>query len=117
MAVARIPFSGSTHGRGVKVVATATAGTTIHTANNVTADGVGDFIWVQAYNSNTTNEVLTIEFGGTTAPDDNIVRTIPPSTGLVTVIDGLILRNSLVVKAFSTTANKVVLFGWVDRIT
>lgn len=117
MAVARIPLSGSTHGRGVKVVATATAGTTIHTAAAATTDGLGDFVWIQAYNSNTTNEVLTIEFGGTTAPEDNIVRTITPGAGLLTVVDGLILRNSLVVKAFSTTANKVILFGWVDRIS
>ena len=31
MAYSREPLSGSTHGRGIKVVATATAGTTIHT--------------------------------------------------------------------------------------
>ena len=116
MAVARIPFSGSTHGRGIKVAATATAGTTIHTANNVTTDGLGDFIWLKVYNSDTVNRDITLEVGGTTAPDDNQTHTIPPKT-TIWIMEGEILRNSLVLRAFCPTANVLVCFGHVDRVS
>lgn len=112
MAYTREPLSGSTHGRGIKVAATASAGTTIHTGQASTT--LTDVVTLYAYNSNTTTETLTLEWGGTTAPDDNMVFYIPPLTTVPIVAD-LIIRNSLVVKAFSTTTNKVVLFGFVNK--
>src|SRR5512139_1683053 len=69
-------LSGSTDGRGIKVVATASAGTTIHTAVAGTTAGTFDEIWLYAYNSDSVARLLTIEFGGTTAPDDNIKVTL-----------------------------------------
>lgn len=110
-------LSGSTDGRGIKVVATATAGTTIHTAVSGTTAGTFDEIWLYAYNSDTAAIQLTIEFGGTTVPDDNIVVTIPAQSGLVPIVPGFILQNGTVVKAFAGTANKIVLFGFVNAIT
>ena len=106
----RRPLSGSTHGRGIKVVATASAGTTIHTAQADTT--LVDVVTLFAYNSNTTDETLTLEWGGTTAPDDNMVFVVPAGRTIPIVVDGLI-RNALVIKAFSTTANKVVITGFV----
>lgn len=106
-------FSGSTNGRGVKVVATATAGTTIHTADSTAQDE----IWIWAVNSDTTDRKLTIEFGGTTSPDDLIEFTVPAEDGLYAVVPGLILTNSLVVRAFAASANVILLHGFVNRIT
>ena len=114
--VKRIPLSGSTNGRGVKVVATATAGTNIHTVASDTTDGNGDEIWLYAYNSHTANVDLTLEWGGTSAPDDNIKRTIPPGTGVICVSPGLFLRSTLAVKAFASTANVVVIFGHANHV-
>lgn len=111
MAYTREPLSGSTHGRGVKVAATGTPGTTIHTGQASTT--LTDVVTLYAYNSNTTTETLVLEWGGTTAPDDNLGFDIPPKA-TVCIVPDLIIRNSLVVKAFSTTANKVVLFGFVN---
>ena len=108
-------LSGSTQGKGIKVAATATAGTTIHTAVAGTDDM--EEIWLFAFNSHTADVVLTIEWGEATAPDGNIVCTVRYKTGLALVVPGLLLQNELVVKAFASVANVVTLHGYVNRIT
>ena len=108
----RVVLSGAADGKAVKVAATATAGTTIHTAHATAIDEV----WLWAYNSHTANVVLTIEFGGADAPDNNIVVTVPFKSGLVAVVPGLVLTNSLTVKAFAGTTNVVTLSGYINRI-
>jgi hypothetical protein len=110
-------LSGSTDGRGVKVVATASAGTTIHTAVAGTTAGTFDEVWIWAYNSHTSAVLLTIQFGGTTSPDDDIKVTIPSQAGLMMVLPGLILQNGDIVKAYAGTANVVILFGYVNTMT
>jgi hypothetical protein len=109
----KLKLSGSTDGKAVKVAATATAGTTIHTAHATALDE----IWLYAHNSSGTSVKLTLEFGGVAAPDDHIEINIgAEGTGLVLVSPGLLLTNSLVVKAFAGTANVVTLTGYVNRI-
>ena len=44
---------------------------------------------------------LTIEFGGTTDPDNLIIVPIPCKAGPVLVVPGFPLRNGLVVKAWA----------------
>lgn len=113
MAYTREPLSGSTHGRGIKVAATGTPGTTIHTGQASTT--LTDVVTLYAYNSDTVTRRLTLEWGGTTAPDDNIVVDLPPKgLGLIPVVVDLIIRNSLIVKAFADAANVVVLYGFVN---
>jgi hypothetical protein len=112
VAYTREPLSGSTHGRGIKVAATATAGTLIHTGQASTT--LVDVVTIYAYNSNTVAKMLTLEWGGVTAPDDNIVIDIPPKEGLVPVVIDLVIRNGLVVRAFCETANVIVLYGFVN---
>lgn len=110
-------LSGSTDGRAIKVVATATAGTTIHTGST-TATTI-DEVWLYAQNTDTTARKLTIEWGGTTAPDDLIELTVPPESGLVLVAPGLLIKGNataLVVRAFCATANVVTIHGYVNRI-
>ena len=110
-------LSGSANGRGIKVVQTATAGDTIHTAVAGTTAGTFDEVWLYAYNGHSAAVALTIEFGGVTVPDDNIVITIPAKTGLTLVVPGLILQNSVVVRAFAAAANVIVITGYVNAIT
>ena len=107
-------LSGSTSGKGVLVAATATAGTLIHTA----VAGATDFdeIWIYAVNTSSSSVKLTIEYGGATAPDDNIEVTVLPEAGLVTVVAGLLLNGGLTVKAFAGTANVVIVHGFVNQI-
>lgn len=108
-------LSGSTNGLGIKVIATSTPGTTIHTAVTGTSDI--DEIYLYAVNSDTTARKLTIEWGGATDPDCLIEYTVPAESGLFLVTPGLLLNNSLVIKAFCAAANVVMIHGWVNRIT
>lgn len=117
MAVAyKRKLSGSTDGMGIKVVQTATAGDTIHTAVAGTTAGTYDEVWLWAYNGHTTNVTLTIEFGGATVPDQNIVVTLAAKSGLVPIVPGLILQNAKVVKAFASVANVVTISGFVNNM-
>ena len=114
--IERIPLSGSTYGRMIKVAATATPGTTIHTATASTTDTL-DEIWLWAVNSDSTARKLTIEYGGVASPDDLIEITIAAESGFTAVVQGLVLQNTLVVKAFCATANVVMVAGYVNRIS
>jgi hypothetical protein len=114
-------LSGSTDGKAIKLTQTASnsspAPETIHTAVAGTTPGTYDEIWLWAYNGHTADVELTIEFGGASVPDQNIVVTIPYKAGLVPVVPGFILQNELVVKAFAAVANVVTLNGFVHSIT
>lgn len=111
-------LSGSTDGLPIKVTGTDTSSTiTIHTAVAGTTPGTFDETWLWAYNGHTADVVLTIEWGGATVPDQNIVITIPYKSGLVLVAPGLILQNGKVVKAFAGTANVITINGFVNSIT
>jgi len=111
----KLKLSGSTDGKQIKVAATATPGTTIHTAVSGTSDY--DEIWLYVTNNHTAAVALTIEFGGTTSPDDLIQQSIPAKTGLYLLVPGLVLQNGAVVKAFAGTTNVISVSGWVNRIT
>ena len=111
----KVLLSGCTNGKQIKVAATATAGTTIHTATSGTSNL--DEIWLYAVNSSATAVKLTIEWGEATAPDGNIEVTVPAEDGYMVVAPGLLLQNSLVVKAFAGTANVILINGYVNRIT
>ena len=108
----KVILSGSTNGKQIKIAASATPGTTIHTASATALDE----IWLWAVNSSTTAVKLTIEWGEATAPDGNIEVTIPGEAGYLMVVPGLVLTNSLVVKAFAATANVILINGYVNRI-
>ena len=111
-------LSNSTDGKAIKVAATATAGTTIHTGSTTTT--TLDEVWLYAVNTSTSSVKLTIEWGEATAPDGNIEVTVLPEAGLVTVIPGLLIKGNataLVVKAFAGTADVICIHGYVNQIT
>jgi hypothetical protein len=111
-------LSGSTQGKAIKVVATASTGTTIHATG--TSATIEDEIWLYAYNSSASSVVLTLQYGGTTAVDNDIKLTIPATSGLTLVVPGLILTGTgsaaNTVYAYAATANVVTINGYVNRI-
>jgi hypothetical protein len=115
----KVLLSGSTGGKPIKVVATATAGTTIHATG--TSATVHDEVWLYATNTSAALVQLTIEFGGTSSPDDLIVVGIPSKSGLSLIIPGLILTGdgaaARTIRAFAGSANDVNITGFVNRIT
>jgi hypothetical protein len=115
----KVLLSGSTQGKPIKVAATASTGTTVHATG--TSATIIDEVWLYAYNSSTGPVALTVEFGGTTAPDQNIKIDIPATSGLTLVVPGLILVGTGAaannVTAFAGTADVVTVSGYVNRIS
>lgn len=109
------PLSGSTDGRGIKIAATSTPGTLIHTAQASATDM--DVPELQVYNSHTADVTITFECWGVTAPDDHVKRTIPAGETVGVPIPAG--RNSLVLRAFASTINVLTVTGapGVKRIT
>ena len=110
----KIKLSGSTNGKGIKIVATATLGTTIHTA--VVGTSSYDEVWLYAYNGHTADVILTLEWGEATVPDGNTIITIPFKQGRFLIVDGRLLNNSLVITGFASVANVIVIDGFVNQI-
>jgi hypothetical protein len=114
----KVKLSESTNGKAIKVANTATAGTLIHTGS--TTSTTYDEVWLYAVNSSASSVKLTIEWGGTTDPDDLIELTVLPEAGLVTIAPGLLIKGNataLEVRAFAATANVVTIHGFVNQIT
>ena len=109
-------LSGSEDGKGIKIAATATAGTSVHAAVAGQVAGTYDEVWLWAQNNHTANVVLTIEFGSADT-EDNIIVTIPYKSGLVPIVPGLPLQNGVTVKAFAATADVITIQGFVNTIT
>ena len=119
MAIAKTLLSGSTGGMPIKVVATATTGTTIHATG--TSSTIIDEIWLYATNTSASSVNLTIEFGSTTAPDQNIIIAIPAKSGLSICVAGLTLVGTgsvaRTITAFAGSANVINIVGYVNRIS
>ena len=116
--VAKRKLSASTSGRGVKVAATSTPGTTVHTAYTTsTTAGAYDEVWLYAYNSDTVDRLITVELGGATSPDDHVKVTIPAQQGRFLVLDGAVLQGGLSIGVFAAAANVIVITGFVNLIT
>jgi hypothetical protein len=114
----KVLLSGSTQGKAIKVAATASPGTTIHATG--TSATIQDEVWLYAYNSSASAVILTIQFGGTTAVDDDIKLSIPATSGLTLVVPGLILTGTgsaaNTIAAYAGTTNVVTINGYVNRI-
>ena len=105
-------LSGSTNGRPIKVTATATAGTTLHTAHATAKDEVTIYLT----NTDSVDRVATIEFGGVTSPDDLLKFTVPAQDTILAV-PGVSVTGSVVVRCFAAAANVINAIGYVNRIS
>lgn len=111
-------LSGSTQGKAIKVSATSSTGTTIHATG--TSSSIIDEIWIYAYNSSASGVTLTLQYGGTTAVDNDIKISIPSLSGLTLVVPGLLLTGTgsaaNTLYAYAGTANVITINGYVNRI-
>ena len=115
MAYTKQKLSGSTNGLPILIAATATPGTAIHTA--VTGTTSYDEVWLWAINTSTNSNVkLTIQYGGTTDPDNHMEYYLPAESGMKLVVPGLLIQNELLIKAFASTANVITISGFVNNI-
>lgn len=114
----KLPLSGGTaNGRRIKVAATATPGTLIHTGPSDTS--LLDEVWIDAVNTSTAPVNVTIEYGGTTAPDDTMTITVQPKASAALVVPGNVLAGAatpLIIRAYADTANVITLGGYAHRL-
>jgi hypothetical protein len=106
-------LSGSTNGRPIPLTGTNSAGAdTIHTAQSGSGQDF-DEVWLWLVNTSASEVKVTIEWGGTTDPDDHIVIKVPAES----TVQGpaLVIENSLVVKAFAGAADVVNVAGYIIR--
>ena len=117
-AFSKLHLSGSTGGQPILIAATTSPGTVIHTTGISTA--AIDEVWLYAHNTSTGSVLLTVEYGGTTNPNNRIILTIPTQAGLTLVSPGLILSGDgaagRVVRAFAATTNVVTVSGYINRV-
>jgi hypothetical protein len=117
----KVLLSGSTQGKAIKIAATTSgsAGTTIHATG--TSSTTIDEVWLYAYNSASTATVLTIQWGGVTAVDNETKLSIPTTSGLTLVIPGLIITGTgsaaNTIAAYAGTTNVITVSGYVNRIS
>lgn len=112
----KIKLSGSTDGKGIKVTTASPldgSDTTIHTAGAGTTDY--DLVTLFAFNGDTQSRDLYIGWGGTTDPDNLILQSIPARAGLLLLVADLPLQNGGVIIASASVANKIVVYGYVNR--
>lgn len=118
-------LSGSTQGMPIKVVATSTPGTTIHTTGITASTTTIDRLYLWATNtqaaSTASTVLLTIEYGDATAPDHNLTVPIAGQGGPQMIMDGFPLAGTgaaaATVKAFAATTAVINIEGYVLRVT
>lgn len=110
-------LSGSTDGKAVLAVATATPGTLVHTGSTTAA--TLHEVWLYAVNTSASAVKLTVEWGGVAAPNDHIEFTVPAESGLYLIVPGLLIKGNataLLVRAFAATASVISIHGYVNVI-
>lgn len=84
------------------------------TSTNTTS--IIDEVWIYASNIHTSSVVLTIVFD-----NSEIKLTIPPQSGLVLVVPGLLIRGNGespgFINAYASTTNVISVSGYVNRIS
>lgn len=110
----RLLLSASTNGKPVQATASATPGTTIHTA--VTGTTSYDEVYAWVTNSTAAPITLTIEWGGTTANTDHMCTSlsIPANSPPIPIVTGQVLQNGLLFRAFCS--GYLQFTGYVNRI-
>lgn len=113
--IADVILSGSTNAKPIPVVATATLGTTIHTAAAGTT--TRDHVWLYAVNTDSSDRTLTLEWGAAGVGSNIGPVTIPANAGLVCVAENVPIENGLAITAFASSASKINIVGRVGRYT
>lgn len=111
--IVKKPLSGGLDGRNIKIAATATPGTLLHTGPAV---GAIDEVYLYALNTSASDVTLTVQWGGVTSPDDHVVVVIAPDQGAYLVVPGWVLLNEREIRAFASSADVVNVNGYVNRI-
>lgn len=117
MAYAVTIASGSTSGRVIPILATATPGTLLHTA--VAGATSFDEVYISIANVTAAAATITIEWGGVTDPGDHIVKglSIPANSTQIMIVPGFRINGGLAIRGFSPTSGALNAAVNNNRIT
>lgn len=109
-----LALSGSTNGKAIPIVTTASPGDTLHTVSSSTG-GVVEDVYVDILSQATTDRIVTIE-NGSTATSAHSRFTIPAQMAM-RVLAGTRFTSAtgIVLRAFATATGGLVAMGAVNR--
>ena len=114
-AYSRQLLSGSTSGKPIPIVATATIGTTIHTATAV--GGAFDEIYCWVNNTSAAAVTMTVEWGAAGTGSQMVTAySIPANSSSTPITFGQVLNGGLLCTMFASVANALNVTGFVNRI-
>ncbi len=115
----KLKLSGSTDGRPIQVAATATAGTTLHTATSSTGDDSYDEVWLWASSTHASPQNATVQIGASTGSEAESLNVRVPAAynGPILVLPGWPLRNGTVLTATAAVLGRIQFYGYVNRIS
>jgi len=104
-------LSESDNGKGIEIAVTSGTGDLIHT-NPAGTDEV--YLW--ATNNDSEDRALTLQWGGTASPGNEITFTIPANSGAQALTGGLLITGGLSIRAFAAVADKITVYGFCNNI-
>ena len=108
-------LTGSTYGKGILIDKTTSSNPNlIHTAVSSPTDFDELWLWAYSDHSDTQPVNLTVEFG-TTNPT-NMTMAVESKKGLFLICPGLPVQFSVQVRAYAEIADKITVYGYVNRI-
>ena len=111
-------LSAATSGQLIKILATATPGTTIHTATAFDAPEGVDEVYLWAGSTSASNVNLTVQVTGQGLEDRSINMQVPPAySGPLLVLAGHRVCDGVVVTATASVTERIVVWGHVNRIS
>ena len=111
-------LSACTSGQPLYVNSSSATGTLLHTAVAGTTAGTYDEVWLFAYNGDAAAQTLTTQIGGTDSSlVNNLVCSLASKSGLQLIVPGLILQNSLEVRASASKMSVITLSGFINSVS
>lgn len=110
----KVALSGALNGLPIKVAATSSPGTLVHTA--ISGTNAFDEVWIWVVNNDSADREVCLQWGGTTSPDHEIWYNVLAKDGPKCITPGFILQNGLIIRAYCSTGNVLQVHGFINRI-
>jgi hypothetical protein len=110
LSVVRRELTGTSGGKGIKISST-NSGVEIHTHDSTFDQSQFDELHLWAYNSHSSSVTVTLQWGGTTSPDNLIPIALQPGSYLQ-IVCGQHIGGDLAVNAVASVADKIIVYGY-----
>ena len=114
-----LTLSAATSGVPIKIAATATPGTTIHTATSADSPDGCDEVYLWAGSTSTSAINATLHIVGPTVNDSHTINFRVPAAynGPIAILAGHRVLDGIVITATAATAERINIWGNVNRIS